>query len=253
MPITPVSPSLPGTDTPSAPVRLGLIALATDLTLEHDLAQLLPDTTRLHVTRLAFVNPTTPENLRAMAPGIAAAADLLVPGIDLAAIGFGCTSGAVVIGDAAIDAAIALVRPGVPVCTPARAAVQGFRHLGITRIALLTPYVAQTTAPVAEYFAQAGLEVVNTHGLNMEDDRDIARLTPAALRAAARHADHPRAEALFVACTSTPVMALIPVLETALGKPVLSSNQALGWAMLAAAGIEGRGPGQLFAPFAGAA
>lgn len=253
MPIAPLSASLNDPEKPVSLVRLGLVALATDLTIEHDLAQLMPDTARLHVTRLAFANPTTPENLRAMAPGIAAAADLLVPGVDLGAIGFGCTSGAVVIGDAAIGAAVASVRPGVPVCMPAAAAVQGFRHLGVSRIALLTPYVAQTTAPVADYFAQAGLEVVSTFGLNMEDDRDIARLSPAAIAAAARQADHPRAEALFVSCTATPVMPLIPALESALGKPVLSSNQALGWAMLGAAGLAARGPGQLFAPVAGAA
>ncbi|HHX89754.1 MAG TPA: ectoine utilization protein EutA [Paracoccus sp.] len=249
----PVSASLIDAEAFSEPVRMGLVALATDLTLEHDLHALLPEAVRLHVTRLAYANPTTPENLRAMAPGIAAAADLLVPGADLAAIGFGCTSGAVVIGDAAVGAAIGRVRPGVPVCAPASAAVQGFRHLGVRRIALLTPYVAQTTAPVAAYFAQAGLRVVSTHGLDMADDRDIARLPPAAIAAAARHADHPRAEALFVSCTATPVLPLIPTLERALGKPVLSSNQALGWAMLAAAGLVAPGPGRLFAPLADAA
>ena len=249
----PVSASLIDAEAFAEPVRMGLVALATDLTLEHDLRALLPDAAHLHVTRLAYANPTTPENLRAMAPGIAAAADLLVPGADLAAIGFGCTSGAVVIGDAAVGAAIGRVRPGVPVCAPASAAVQGFRHLGVRRIALLTPYVARTTAPVAAYFAQAGLKVVSTHGLDMADDRDIARLPPAAIAAAARHADHPRAEALFVSCTATPVLPLIPTLERALGKPVLSSNQALGWAMLAAAGLVAPGPGRLFVPLAGAA
>lgn len=236
-----------------APVRLGLLALATDLTLEHDLAQLLPARVRLHVTRLAYANPTTPENLRAMAPGIAAAANLLVPGVDLAAIGFGCTSGAVMIGQAAVSAAIGSVRPGVPVCTPAGAAVEGLRHLGLRRIALLTPYVDETTAPVAEFFTQAGLEVVQVVGLGMEDDRDIARLDPATIRAAVRRADHPRAEAVFVSCTATPVLPLIAALEAELGKPVLSSNQALGWSMLRAAGVVGHGPGQLFRSFAGAA
>ncbi len=245
--------SLSGIEVPTEPVRLGLVALATDMTLEHDLRCLMPDTMRLHVSRLAFANPTTPENLRAMAPGIAAAADLLVPGVDLAAIGFGCTSGSVVIGDIAVGAAINSVRPDVPVCLPAASAVEGFAHLGVKRIALLTPYVEETTGPVADYFRQAGIDVVNVYGLNMEDDRDIARLTPSSIRDAARRADHPRAEAIFVSCTSTPVMPLIPAMEAELGKPVLSSNQALGWAMLGAAGVAARGPGRLFAPVAGAA
>jgi len=234
-------------------LRLGLVALATDLTLEHDLASLLPDTMRLHVARVPFANPTTPENLAAMAPDIAAAADLLVPGVPLAAIGFGCTSGAVIIGDDVIARAIGAVRPGVPVFTPAGSAVQGFRHLGVRRIALLTPYLPQTTAPMVEYFASAGFDVVQTVGLGMADDRDIARVSPGAIRAATRRADHPQAEALFISCTALPVLPLIPALEAELGKPVVSSNQALGWAMLVAAGAGGRGPGRLFAPAVDAA
>lgn len=253
MPLPSARAPLTGIEARTDPVRLGLVALATDMTLEHDLRCLLPDTMRLHVSRLAFANPTTPENLRAMAPGITAAADLLVPGVDLAAIGFGCTSGSVVIGDSVVSAAIRSVRPDVPVCLPAASAVEGFAHLGITRIALLTPYVEETTEPVADYFRQSGIEVVHVLGLNMEDDRDIARLQPSVIRAAARRADHDRAEAIFISCTSTPVMPLIPALEAELGKPVLSSNQALGWAMLGAAGVVVRGPGQLFAPLAGVA
>jgi len=233
--------------------RLGAVVLATDLTIEGDLAALLPPGAALHVTRIAFANPTTPENLRAMAPHLAAAVELIVPGVPLAAVGFGCTSGGVVIGDARIAATVAAVRPGVPVSAPAQAAVQGLAHLGARRIAVLTPYLAQTTAPVLDYFAGAGLEVVRAQGLGLADDREIARLAPEAILAAARAADDPCAEALFVSCTAMPVLAMIPGIEAALGKPVLSSNQALGWAMLRAAGLPARGPGRLFAAGAGAA
>ncbi|KPQ07112.1 MAG: maleate isomerase [Rhodobacteraceae bacterium HLUCCA12] len=248
-----VSVPLPRAEAANEPVRLGLVALSTDMTLEHDLAGFLSEDLRLHVSRLAFANPTTPENLRAMAPGITAAADLLVPGVDLAAVGFGCTSGAIINGDGAVAAAIGAVRPGVPVCTPSDSAVRGFRDLGVRRIALLTPYVEPTARPVADYFETAGIEVVQLTSLDMEDDRDIARLSPAVIRAAVLRADHAGAEAVFISCTSTPVMPLIPALEAELGKPVVSSNQALAWAMLAVAGLSVPGPGALFAPTADAA
>ena len=49
--------------------RLGLILLATDLTLEGDVARLiLPDEAAVHATRVAYANPTTPANLRGMGP-----------------------------------------------------------------------------------------------------------------------------------------------------------------------------------------
>ena len=226
--------------------RLGAVVLATDLTIEGDLAALMPPDAALHVTRIPYANPTTPENLRAMAPHLAVAADLILPGMPLAAIGFGCTSGGVVIGDAQVAASVARARPGVPVSAPAQAAVQGLSHLGVRRIALLTPYLAETTAPVLDYFLAAGFAVTRAFGLGMADDREIARLAPDTIIAAARQADDPGAEAMFVSCTATPVLQLIPQLEALLGKPVLSSNQALGWAMLRAAGLPARGPGRLF-------
>lgn len=232
---------------PDDRVRLGLVVLATDLTVEGDVAGLMPAGAALHVARVAYANPTTPENLRAMGLHLAAAADLVLPGLPLAALGFGCTSGAVVIGHERIDAALGAVRPGVPVATPARGAVEGLRHLGVRRVALLTPYLPETTAPVVAHFAAAGLEVVRALGFGLADDREIARVAPDAISAAAQAADHPRAEALFVSCTALPVLGLIPAIEAALGKPVLSSNQALGWAMLRAAGMNAPGPGQLFA------
>lgn len=232
---------------PDRIVRLGVLVLATDLTIEADLARLIPEGAALHVGRIAFDNPTTPENLRAMAPRIAAAADLILPGLPLAALGFGCTSGGVVIGDRAIAETLGRVRPGVPVTAPAQAAVQGMRALGLRRLAVLTPYLPQTTAPVLDYFTAAGLEVVQALGLGLGDDRQIARLAPEAILAAAREADHPGAEALFVSCTALPVLGLIPQIEAALGKPVLGANQALGWAMLRAAGLAtSPGPGRLF-------
>lgn len=246
---TETTPPAPG---PDGLVRLGLVALSTDLTIENDLAGMLPGHARLHVARVAYANPTTPENLAAMGPHLAAAADLLVPDVPLAAIGFGCTTGAVVIGDATVGAAIDSVRPGVPVFTPAQSACRAFRAMGLSRIAVLTPYLPGTTRVLAEYFDAAGLRLCAVHGLGMADDRDIARLSEDTIIAAVEAADHPEAEAMFISCTATPVVRLIDRIEDRIGKPVVSSNQALGRAMLDAAGLAGHGPGRLFTLPAGA-
>ncbi|MEL6210589.1 MAG: ectoine utilization protein EutA, partial [Pseudomonadota bacterium] len=49
--------------------RVGVVALSTDMTLEWDAARILPhDRMVLHVSRIAFENPTTPENLARMGP-----------------------------------------------------------------------------------------------------------------------------------------------------------------------------------------
>lgn len=229
--------------------RLGLILLATDLTTEGDVARVIgPEEAAVHATRVAYANPTTPENLRGMAPRLAEAAGLLVPGEQLAAIGFACTSASVVIGEAAVAAAIGAGRPGVPVVTPIGAAERALREVGARRIAVFTPYLPETTAPVVAHMAAAGFEVAGWHGLGLDDDRAMARVGAEAIVEGARRADRPEAEAIFVSCTALPALAVVARLEAELGKPVVTSNQAMIRELRRLAGVAGavEGFGSLF-------
>ena len=69
--------------------RFGLIALATDLTIEGDAGRLMPAGTQLHVTRIAFENPTTPETLRRTGPRVAVREE--IKGRDRPGAVAGCT------------------------------------------------------------------------------------------------------------------------------------------------------------------
>ena len=230
---SPVAPDL----TAEGVTRLGLVALSTDLTVEGDARAVLPEGAALHVSRVAYENPTTPENLRRMAPRLTEAADLLVPGLPLAAIGYACTAASVAIGDDAVTAQVARARPGVPVVTPPAAVLDGFAALGIRRVALVTPYLRETTEPMARFFEAAGLDLVTAHCLGLADDREIARIAPATIRAAVEAADGPGVEGVFLSCTALRALPEIAGLEARLGKPVLASNQALLWRMLHHAGL----------------
>lgn len=242
---SPVNPELE----PSDVTRFGLIALATDLTSERDAWRVLPaDRNALHVTRVPYENPTTPENLARMAPTLTAAADLLVPGIDLAAICYSCTAASVEIGDGAVADAIQKARPGVPIVTPPDAAIAAFSALGINRIALVTPYLVETTEPMAGYFTRRGLEIVSAQCLGLSDDRDMARVSGASILQAVQAADRPDAEGVFLSCTALPALAAIDAIEERIGKPVVSSNQASFWRMAQLAGVPPlpTAPGRLF-------
>ncbi len=231
------------------PRRLGMIALATDLTSERDAREVIPaEQAVLHVTRVAYENPTTPENLRKMGPRLTAAAATLLPGISLAGLYYSCTAASVTIGDAEVVAAIQQARPDLPVVTPTDAAVQAFAALGVRRIALLTPYLIETTQPMAEYFIRRGLDLVSAQCLGFDDDRAMARISGDSIEAAALEADRPDAEALFISCTALPALTMIKRLEQRLGKPVVSSNQAGFWRLLHHAGLtaSAKAPGRLF-------
>lgn len=232
-------PNRPPLDDRPLAKRVGLIILATDHTSEPDYRRMVAsERIGVYVARIAYANPTTPENLRKMQPALTAGAALILPDESLDAICYSCTSASVVIGDAEIEAAIQAAKPGVPVVTPPMAAMRGLRALGAKRISILTPYTVETSRPMAAYFASHGFEIASFTCLGFEDDREMARIEPTSLAGLAREAMAPDADALFVSCTALRAALAVPAMEQALGRPVVTSNQASAWNCLRLCGDE---------------
>ena len=230
---------------PGATARFGLIVLATDMTSERDLYRQLPNANvAIHVTRVAFENPTTPENLRKMGPRLTDAAALLEPLLPLKAICYSCTAASVTIEDDSVRASIQAGVGDVPVVTPSGAARMAFAALGVRRIAILTPYILATTQPMADYFTRHGIELCRVECLGLEDDREMARVSDQTIINAAIAVDTPDAEALFISCTGLPAINVIAELEERIGKPVVTSNQASAWAMSRLGGFHDHKPAQ---------
>lgn len=217
--------------------RIGLIILATDHTTEPDFQRMVAsDRVGVYVVRIPYANPVTPENLRRMQPSITAAAGLLLPDETLDAICYSCTSASVVIGDKEVEAAIQVAKPGVPVVTPPMAAMTGLRTLGARRISVLTPYTVETSEPMAAYFTAHGFDIASFTCLGLEDDREMARIPPSELVKAAVAAMARGAEALFISCTALRAAVAAADIEEAIGKPVVTSNQATAWQCLRLSG-----------------
>lgn len=229
--------------------RLGLILLSSDLTTEPDYARLMPlDQVGFYSTRVKVDNPITPDNLRSMRPRISAAAALLPEDASPAAICYSCTSASVVMGDQAVTEAVQVSWPGVPVVTPSYSAVLAFQALGVQRVSVLTPYLIETSEPMAAYFSAQGLAIQAFDCLGIGDDRVMARVTHDSIIEAACAVDRKTSEAVFISCTALPALGVIATLEAKLGKPVVTSNQATAWAMLQHAGVKTKpqGYGRLF-------
>ncbi|MDW6026128.1 ectoine utilization protein EutA [Mesorhizobium sp. BAC0120] len=223
--------------------RVGLIILATDHTTEPDFRRMVAsERIGVYVARIPYANPTTPENLRKMQPALSEGAGLILPDEGLDAVCYSCTSASVVIGDAEIEAAIRGAKPGVPVVTPPLAAVNGLKVLGARRISVLTPYTVETSRPMAAYFAAHGFDIASFTCLGFDDDREMARLKPASLVDLAREAMAPDAEALFISCTALRSAAVVPEIESAIGRPVVTSNLATAWNCLRVCGDQAPRP-----------
>lgn len=228
--------------------RLGLIVLATDLSLENELRQVLAGrpVSLLHA-RIPADPHVTPEGLRLMEAAMSATAALLPPGLD--AIGYACTSGATVIGPDRVAELIRAVHPQAQVSTPITAAVTALRALAARRIGFASPYVASVTVPIRAYLAGEGIDTLHEASFGQSEDATVARIAEASTRAMLCDlAGRGGIDALFASCTNLRSFGILDTVERQTGLPVVSSNQALIWHMLRLAGIDARGwgPGRLF-------
>ena len=241
---------LPHSDPMQAPerARIGLLALATDLCSEGDLRRMLPDTVGVYSNRVHHENPMSLEALRRVEADLPRAGRDLLPGIDLDVVVYGCTSGTIALGEAETLAMISRVRPCRFPTTPVTASLAALAHLGARRVSILTPYLADVNRSLGAYYASRGLEVLNVSGLDMDDDYAMTALTPETLVAAGVAAMDDAADALFISCTALRASLAVERLEAQLGRPVVTSNQAIAWHALHLTGqpAGASAPGRLF-------
>ena len=218
--------------------RIGLIVLASDHTIEHEWRRMLDiEGIAVYHSRIANSPTINPETLKAMEAGLTAATDVILPGVPLDVVAYGCTSGAMVIGEDTVAERIRAARPNVAVTTPITGALAAMGALGARRIALLTPYIDRINRMMRDYIQARGIEVPVMGSFNNENDNEVACIAPASLRdAAVELAQEKSADAVFVACTSLRLAAVVEEIEQRSGKPALSSNHAMAWHALRLAG-----------------
>ena len=218
-------------------VRLGLIALANDRVIERDIIRMRPDNeTLIYTARISFEGDCTLENLSTMSTDLTGAAALLDPGLELRAIMFGCTSGTVALGSDRVRTAIGAAHPDVACIDPIGAAVQAFAELGVKSLGVLAPYIDDVVKPIVSAFGEHGVCTARRNVLGIVDSADISRVTPQSIHENALRADGPDVDGLFIACTDFRSLEVIDPIEADIGKPVITSNQALLWSAMRTAG-----------------
>lgn len=176
------------------------------------------------------------------------AAPLRIRGV--AAVMWACTSGSFVFGlDGARDQARMLERSlGVPASSTSLAFVAALRALRHSRVALAATYPPDVTEMLRSLLADAGFEVVVARSLDILTGAEVGGVEADRVRELVLAVDDPRAEAILVPDTALHTIAVLPELERAVGKPVLTANQVTGWQalQLARAGRSAAGLGSLF-------
>ena len=227
-------------DPPAGP-NIGVVVLQADETLEQDFRRLIPSSARLYISRVPSGQEATAETLSAMEARLAGAAELFPRSIHFDAVGYGCTSGAAVIGSGRVADMIRRGAPARAVTEPVSALIAACRALGITRLALLSPYVADVSDRLRHVLAENGIETPVFGSFDEAVEERVVRIAASSVvEAGTSLGVAPEAEALFLSCTNLRTLAAIPEIEARIGKPVLSSNLVLAWHLATLAGLSGR-------------
>jgi len=225
---------------------LGLVVLQADETIEGDMRRMLPADARLFVSRVPSGDEVTTETLSAMAAHLAKAASLLPRAAGCASVGYACTSGAAEIGP---DRVAGFIREGIAaphVTDPLTALIAACHALGVTRVALLSPYVIDVSEKLRGRLWDAGVETPVFGSFDEAEEAKVVRIDAASIIAAASTlADQGGVDAIFLSCTNLRTLDVIDRIEAATDLPCLSSNQVLAWHMARGAGITAAIPGKL--------
>ena len=228
-------------DGPHWRAQIGYVLVANADLSEADFYAMRPPGVGVHFTRVPMPREVNEAALLAMEGELAGAAASLMPGrSDLDVISYSCTSGTFVIGEERVVAELNRLNPRPRATTMLSACVAALQAFGARRIVLGTAYTDELNAREVEFLAAKGIEVVRAEGLALGSDEEMNRVTPAYLTRFAREIDSPEADALFLSCGALRVLPVIDDIETAIGKPVVFSNQANFWHCLRLAGIEDR-------------
>jgi maleate cis-trans isomerase len=122
---------------------------------------------------------------------------------------------------------------GVPAVTSAEAIGEAVLALGMKRVGIVTPYSTQVIENAKRYYERKyGLQVVGMEGFGATDAYAIGKLDANMAFEGLRRVDTPAIEVLIVPGGNFPTMPWIAPWERALGKPVITTNQAALWGAL---------------------
>ena len=242
--------------------RLGIILPSIELTTEFEYPKMLPEGVTVHFTRMAFEN-VTEENYVGMLDDVPRSA-ILLSHARVHATAFACTSGSL-FGGLGYDGKIIETMQkhmACPCTTTSTAVVDALKAVGAKKLCVGTPYPDWVNRLEEEFLEQSGFQVVQIRGILQDlkeifgidpekPNQELAFLTNAlppqrVYEFAISRINREDCDAVFLSCMALPTLGILDLLESDLGKPVVSSNQATLWKLLQMVGIETKGSMEQF-------
>jgi maleate isomerase len=206
--------------------RVGLIITSSNTFSEPQFNRFAPLGLDVHVTR-ARIAGKWKRPLPEMTNEIATAARLLsdcAPNV----IVFHCTETSMTQGPQGEGKILEIIHDATAIeaMATSRLVREALLHLGMKKLVLLTPYESNET--IISYLHAAGIDVVSEVAMAIEPGH-FGRVSSRQWTELARQHDSPDADGIFLSCTNTTQIEAIADIERLLGKPAVSSNQAVLW------------------------
>ena len=227
----------------NARAKIGFVLIPNEQTIEDDMIRHLPTGVGAYFSRATMPREISTESLAQLRGSLADTAARILPDDGLDVVAFACTSGTVAVGEEASCQELSKGAPAAKTSTLAGAVRKALTVMGVKKIALGSPYIPELNDNVVLYLENAGFTVLSAHGMGLNYDTDMIRVSPDYLIDYAHAIDRPDADAVLLSCGALRSIDVVDQIEQSLGKPVICSNQAMLWDCLRLAGVNDHLPG----------
>ncbi|WP_284286230.1 maleate cis-trans isomerase family protein [Alicyclobacillus fastidiosus] len=133
---------------------------------------------------------------------------------------------------------------GIPTVTATSAMVQALHFLGLQRVSLVAPYTEDRTRTMIEFLQHMSIDVDGVEqrdfaerGTDPREWYECNLQPPTTAYLMARRAYRESVDGVVISATNFRTFEVISALEADLGKPVVTTNQAILWAVFQLLGI----------------
>jgi maleate isomerase len=221
-------------------IRLGVIVPSVNIVVEEWYPRVVPDGVSVHFARMLIADGSSPEKIIAMDREDGMRAIRQIASCRPHAVAYGCTASSIVQGHPFDERLRGEIRhiAGAPATTATDSIFAACHVLAMKRVTAISPYAQAVDEAEHRFFAAGGIETVAGAHLGITDGFRLAEPEPEAILDLALGAWDAQSDGLVVACLNFRSHPVIDALEARIGKPVVTSTQAVLWHLLRLAGVK---------------